>query len=306
MRPARRIRWFALLAPVLLVACREVAGPEPMFEPLVALYAVLQPDSSVVRLLADQLGGGGERAPLSGGAGIVQTPGGAVTLVEFADSLRGCFVTVDGTTGPATPGCYVGRLPQAPVPGDSVTFQFALPGGGTVVGAALVPGAPVATIPAEFHRVTTDFQGESAENPYPLARVPIDLGSAPFASSVRATASVARAYYGGATFDIRNCGTRSSMTPFEAAPYQGRREFVLNDAICTRDGRPLGPWDSLDVSVHVSAVDANYSAYIRGVVENSALTVSRAGFGVDGAVGVFGAVATTTVSFRVVYEGSPF
>lgn len=280
------------------VACLEPAGPSPVYSAGTAVYSVLEVGSALVRVVAESYLETG-RQPLSGATGIVSSPGGSATLTEAVDSLLACFQAKGGINIGGDEGCLAGLLPQPVAAGDPLTLRLDLPDGRVIRGSLLSPGVPIASIPADSQRVTARFQSD----PLAIAIVPVVLDSAPGAERVEVIAEVERAFSGGggATIDPWRCEVSSAAPPFRRPLLQGAHDFNLHGVICLVDGSEVG-WDSLDLSLHVVAMEVNYATYRDLAHGSSSLDVTRAGFGVDGAVGVFGAVATAVVPLRVVYQ----
>jgi len=294
----------ALAFLVVLAACLDPAGPEPVFQEQRAVFSVLEVGSPVVRLLADEIFEGGSRGPLRGASGSVTSAGGAAALASAVGGPVLCFTdsSSSGAGTAAEEGCYSAMLAQPLGGSETVTLDMTLPDGRRVLGALTTPEPPQAYIPPDSQRVTTIFQSLPLDR-LPIAIVPIGLDAAPGGERVDVVATVDRAFRfqgSGALIDPAGCTVEATTAPFRAPRLGGEHDLHLYSVQCLESGSGVA-WDSLDLSVQVVSMDANYAGYANSILGSSSIDVERAGFGLDGAIGVFGAVATTVLPLRIVY-----
>jgi hypothetical protein len=279
---------------VVSVACRDAAGPEPVFSSQRAVYAAFEVGSPGVTLLAEGLTEHGSSAPLRGAEATVSGTSGSVALTEAPSSE--CFVE------PMSPvlvrpddACYTGALPQPAGTSEALALEMMLPDGGRVRGSLVTPGLPVASIPPDSQTVTPYWGARHQLDQAPRAIVPITLHSAPGATRVDIVATVAGV-------DPSACRIDASAGPWFAPQLEGKHDWYLFERPDCRPGTVIdssGDW--IDLDIHVIAMENNYAGYMNHMLGNSSIDVTRAGFGLEGAVGVFGATATTVLSLRLLY-----
>ena len=289
-----------------LAGCREVAGPSPVLSNHRAVYAVIEVGSPQVRVLAEELLDTGGRRPLQGAQGSVSGSYGSAPLTEAVAGPQPCFATALGEMTSGQEGCYTGLLPRPAGAGESLTLDMVLPDGSEVRGALVTPEPPVASIPPDSQRVTVVSQVLPRDG-LPIAIVPIVLEAAPGGQRVDVVATVVRAFRfggGGETIDPGGCEVATSTGSFRAPQLQGEHDLFLYSVTCRVSGQVI-PWDSLDLAVHVISMEENYATYFDRVLGSSSIAATRASFGLEGAVGVFGAVATTVLPLRVVFVFVP-
>jgi len=289
------------LGVLLAAGCRDAAGPVPVLSYHRAVYSVLEVESSLVRVLAEELLDSGGR-PLRGAQGAVTGEYGSAPLTEAALGLSPCFAVDAPGLGPGDGGCYAGLLPQPAGASETLTLDLVLADGGEVRGALVTPEPPLASIPPDSQRVSVAFQALPIDA-LPIAIVPIVLEAAPGAERVDVVTTVEQAFRGGGgeMIDPAGCEVQASAAPFRWPQLQGQHDLYLYQVTCRPSGSVI-PWDSLDLAVHVISMERNYAMYMERVLGSSSIDATRAGFGIEGAVGVFGAVATTILPLRVVFE----
>ena len=287
---------------VLLTGCRDAVGPEPILSGFRTIYGVLEVESPLVRVLAEEVMDTGGRQVLRGAHSVLSGAFGSTPLIEAAPGLGPCFVTYSPAFTGGEEGCYAGLLPE-PVGGSAaLTLDMVLPDGSQVRGTLVTPEPPIARIPPDSQRVSVPFLNPpNPEDRQPIAIVPVILDAAPGGHRVDVVAKVARAFpsgRGGEEMDPRGCEVHASTAPFHAPELVGEHDWNLYRVLC-REGDSVVPWDSLDFDVHVISMEENYAGYVNDVLGSNAIDATRAGFGLDGAVGVFGAVATTVLPLTV-------
>jgi hypothetical protein len=302
--PVSRLRCPALqaLAMAAMVAgCRNPAGPEPVYSFHRAVYAVVEVEDTVVRVLAEELLETLGRLPLRGAQAAVSGAFGSAALTEAAAGLPPCFATYSPVFTGGEDGCYAGLLPSPLGGREALSLEIDLPDGGEVRGALVTPELPVASIPPDSQRVHVPFfVPPHPEDHQPVAIVPILLEAAPGAHRVDIVAKAVRAF-GGGQFEPRGCEVSASAPPVYPPALEGQIDWYLHRVVC-RVGDSVVPLDSLDLDLHVVSMDRNYAGYMDRVLGSSAIDQTRAGFGLQGAVGVFGAVATSVLPLRIVRE----
>lgn len=298
-----RLRVGAFGLAVILAGCRNAAGPEPILSSYRAVYAVLEAESSDVRVVAEDILSIGVRLPLQGALAIVSGAYGSSPLTEAAPGSQPCFVEAVPLMTSGEEGCYVGFLPQAAGALETLTLEMTLPDGSDILGTLVTPAPPVAHFPPDSQRVTVAFNEVIPGDFYPIAVVPVVLEDAPGGERVDVTARVVRAYrlYGGGdTIAAVGCEVASATGAFRDPPLRGQHDFSLHNVVCRENGSVV-LWDSLDLAVDVTSMEENYAGYVNQVLGSRSIRASRAGFGLEGAVGVFGAVATTVLPLRIVF-----
>lgn len=292
---------FAVLAAGLLASgCRDVAGPAPILTDHRVLYSVLEVGSPSVRVVAEEYFAEGFWQPLLGMTGSVSGSQGAAALRPATPDVERCFVPeAPGTIQSDELACYLGALPQPAGASEQLTLDVVMPDGARVSGVVVTPEPPMASIPADSQRVSVAFQQLPELDRLPIAIVPIVLEAAPGGHRVDVVATVERLFVfggSGATVDPTGCRVETSTAPFREGRLQGAHDLYLYKASCGVT------WDSLDLAVHVVSMEANYAGYMDRVLGSSSVDRTRARFGLDGAVGVFGAVATTILPLRVIFD----
>jgi hypothetical protein len=309
LKPSRRGRaaLTAALAAMVLAACLEPAGPEPRLSDQRAIYAMIEVGSTAARMIGRDLPSVGPTRPLVGATVTVGGPNGSTSLVSGA-RVTDCFRNSDEAALWGEGGCYSGRLSRVVEPGREYTLTVGLPDGRRIRGTVTTPSAPVVSIPADSQRVTTGYR-QSPEG-LPIVIVPLVLASAPGAGRVDAYTTVRAAWTsetrrtpGGRDtivaipIDPSTCTTRDEVLPFPVRNPPEPRDLWVYRLTCS----PVSRWDSLDLDVHVVAAERNYADYMNTVLEGLATSGEQAGFGVDGAAGVFGALAKAVLKLRVLF-----
>jgi hypothetical protein len=287
---------------LLLAGCRDAAGPEPILSGFLTVYGVLEVESPLVKVLAEEVLDAGGRQVIRGAQAVLSSAFGSTPLIESAPGLGPCFATYSPAFTAGEEGCYAGMLLQAVGPSETLTLGLILPHGSEVRGTLVTPEAPVAWIPPDSQRVSVAFLiPPDPEDHQPIAIVPVVLDAAPGGHRVDVVAKVVRAFplgRGGEEMDPRGCQVDASTAPFHAPELVGEHDWNLYGVLC-REGESVVPWDSLLFDVHVISMEQNLAGYMNDVLGSNALDATRAGFGLDGAVGVFGAVATTVLPLTV-------
>jgi hypothetical protein len=295
MRTGRRIGMGVV---VVMSGCLDATEPSRDLSAHRAVYAVLEVGSTMVRLLAEEIHEGGLRVPLEGGTAVVEGPHGATALGEGASGPGVCSAGTGSAPVLPAPGCYTGHLPQATSEGDSVTLHVTFADATVLRGALRAPSVPVATIPSDSQRVTVIHRSNAS---FPIAVVPVGLESAVGAYRVDILPVVETAYVTGDTIDPRDCVVHASSAPFPARYLTGESDLVIHAVRCLRADVAL-PWDSVDLTAQVVAMDENYAEYTTRALCSGLVSQPRAGFGIEGAVGVFGAVAVAALPLRLVFD----
>jgi hypothetical protein len=282
---------FGLLLPA--TACRDVAGPGPALTNHRAVYAVIEVGAAGVALLAEEILESGGRGPLRGAQASVSGPSGSVWLNEAALGPPTCFLVE--IVGPVLgeEGCYTGTLLEPVGSMEAFSLAMALQGGNEVRGAVVTPEPPVASIPADSQTVSAFFGDRHPLDRAPRAIVPIILHSALGASRVDVVAEVAGV-------DPAACAVDAWTGPWFAPRLEGRHDWYLYEAPVCREGTVFDHRGPFDLDIHIIAMEENYAGYMNHVLGSGSIDVTRAGFGVEGATGVFGAVASTVLSLRII------
>ena len=288
--------------------CLDAAGPSRALSKHLSLYSVVQVGSALVQVLVEETLVSGSTRALEGATAFVQGAHGTSTLLEGAAGPGACFTGAGPGPVLSEPGCYSGLLPQPASGGDSLTLEVTLPDGAVVRGALRTPELPVASIPPDSQRVAVPF----LEDFFPIAMVPVQLESAAGGLRVDVVAVVDTAYLStpGDAIHPSACGVGASTNPFRTQPLRGQDDLLVYGVRCVRQDAPV-PWDSVDLVVQVISMDENYADYTSHMLCSGVVAKLWSEMGIDGAVGVFGAVAVTELRVRLIYapqsdlEGTP-
>jgi hypothetical protein len=283
---------------VVTSGCVDATEPSRDLSAHRAVYAVLEVGSTMVRVLAEEIHESGLRSPLEGGTAVVEGPQGATALGEGASGPGVCSSGTGSAPVQPAPGCYTGHLPQATSEGDSVRLDMTFADGSVLRGALRAPAVPVASIPPDSQRITVIYRSNAS---FPIAVVPVGLESAVGAYRVDILPVVESAYITGDAIDPRDCVVHASSAPFPTRSLSGEADLVIHAVRCLRADVAL-PWDSVDLTAQVVAMDENYAEYTTRALCSGLVSEARAGFGIEGAVGVFGAVAVAALPLRLVFE----
>jgi hypothetical protein len=288
----------AAITVVVSPGCVDVTEPARDLSGHRAVYAVLEVGSTMVRLIAEEIHESGLRMPLEGGSAMVEGPHGGIALAEGPSGPGACLAGTDGAPVPPEPGCYTGHLPQPTSAGDSVTLDVTFVDGTVLRGRLLAPAVPVASIPPDSQRVRVV---ERSSVGFPIAVVPVSLEAAVGARRVDLLPVVEAAWWTGTTIDPRDCRVSASSAPFRGRSPAGEDDLLIHAVRCVAGDFVL-PWDSIDLEVQVVAMEENYAEYTTRALCSGLVAEARAGFGIEGAVGVFGAVAVARLPLRLVFE----
>ena len=234
-----------------------------------------------------------------GGAGVTLSGAGAtLTLVEQPVESSVCLAPVHASAPqPRTAGCYRAVLAGGVVPGARYRLGVALPGGGVVEGAAVVPSPPVVLEPATGAEIEVPTQFEQV---------------AGFGVAVEADELAALVEIGVRETDPeRECSIRFHpsdnafgsvlLDPDEARDTTVQVQFVS----CGIAGQPASA-DQLPARLVVNAYDTAYARYREDVLgAGSAVGASFASAGLSGAVGFFAGVGTSERAVVFVQPARP-
>lgn len=206
----------------------------------------------------------------------------SVRLEEAPAGFARCAQS-DGAPADMTGGCYVAVIPGGVRPDGRYTLAIRLPGGGTVRGETVVPQPPVLISPGPGARVRAAADGPG----YLLDLVwetPAGVGAVDV--SIRTDLASCSIFY------EEQLSTSGSFRLGGARP--GRDSTVLRIAGvgCSERGVPVRV-DSIGARVRITAYDTAYARYADEAVQRNAVLVERASAGLQGAIGVFGAAAST-------------
>jgi hypothetical protein len=298
-----RCRWLARAAlgvAAMSAACSYPDEPAPVPSAHRAVFSVIEVGSPVARLIGRDVAADAGLKPLANAAVTISGAGSVATLASTEAAAPDCFAAPDVDL-PAwgIEGCYAGRLTRSVEPSTAYALSVVLPDGSRVSGSLTTPAVPSASIPADSQRVSVLTY--SSPDGLPIAIVPIELAAAPGSGRVDAFTTVRRGWTvqqgKPTTFDVSRCTSTSQMLPFRLARFPDSKDLWIYSASCGVS------WDSVDVDVHVVGADPNYAGYANSVLSGLATPAAASGFGLSGAVGVFGALAERVLSLRLRYCG---
>jgi hypothetical protein len=312
-----RVRGWAAVAVVMSATGCELVREPTVVEPLerpATVHAILRAGDDTVRVLISRarvLGPRVDIVPVTGAEVWIHGPSGRVALRETGPEMAPCMAL------PPTPpvgspeddegeGCYIGVLPAPVQPGERYGLSITLPSGDLVVGETNVPMPPTVSLKSSSRLVLrTTRDGTAAP-----ASVGLVWSRGPDAVALQFGVGPGVAYVGDEVVPGASCWVYSPpfFAPWTRRP-AGEMELQVFDAGCdmvpsppeTGPVEPV-PWDSISFAVYVAAADTAYGYYYEHHLGNDVLPWPRAAAGLEGAVGVFGAVAVTKVPLMIVRE----
>lgn len=293
-----------LLLPLILAGCIRDADPFTVDTRPLQVHAVLQAgaDSATV-LLSRPASDRHSYLPVSGAEVYLSHDGGAVRLSEHGG---GAACAVSGRTPIGTGlGCYTGALPEPVQPGPVYALEVVLPGGARVTGRTTVPEqlqltAPepgvayaVECAPAQyFSQCRSDFSDEPPYGFVPLAVITLQWESAPDGSLVEALFRPVRVVKDGTAYPGGACEVEPPTLFRAAAASRGSVRWPVHSIYCSGPIDVIG-WDTIYMAATVAVYDSAYATYMDAVRGRDAARVQSVSAGLEGALGVFGAVNTT-------------
>lgn len=288
------------LAVLALPGCdiTRAAAPFEYSEDNVSVYGVMEAGSDTVRVILSRFdsrvaASAQPFAPLSGARVRVVRGPDTTHLAEAPAGFSDCYRNPppSGTQPAIRSGCYAARIPGGVRPRQQYQLSVLLPGGGTISGAALVPGAPALNSPAANARVEVPaaFSPGEAQRP---GLVRVHWAPVENAGRIEASLSGAAVYRNGRVASGVSC--RVTAFPGTSADLIRLDSVVLAVTApdCTENGRPA-TWDSISARLLVTAYDTAYARYAAELAGGGTIRHPRASAGVSGAYGVFGGAAST-------------
>jgi len=314
-----RIRGCAAVAAALMATgCDLVREPTVIdsLEHPATVHAILRAGDDTVRVLISRARALNDfdMVPVTGAEVWIHGPSGPVALRETGPGMGPCTggVPVSPAESPGDAegaGCYIGVLPTTVRSGERYGLRIRLPSGELVVGETYVPIPPTVSLNSASRLVLRT--GPDGWVDPPVVRMMWSRG--PDAAALEFDVGLGVAYAGGDVVPGAWCVVSASPYPFLTYLF-GRRdpageiELRVYGAACEVMPDPTDPgrvetvhWDSVSVTVHVAAADTAYRDYVENRFDN-VRPWPRAAAGLEGAVGVFGAVAVTEVPLMIVRE----
>ena len=300
-RGLTRGAWILGIA-VAAAACFRADDPIEVDETAIHVHAVLQAGADTATVVITRPGSYETFDYV-----LVPVTGASVRLIRGADTTEllpradgGC-VTFGRTPLGNGDGCYDATFAAPIQVGEEWELDITLADGVRITGATRVPTAPTITAPAAGEEFTVRCQGEYDCIPMwdPFVEPPqrAALGLIPMGWIKPAGADYIQ--FG---LDVRRVAGAASNTICQFYPeplydpFQTSRDTLswpIYGLDCHQRGtRLVQPWDSMFVDVVVSTASEEYSEYERAVFSGQSVRFDAVRAGVEGAYGVFGAMAS--------------
>lgn len=318
LRAARRRAIFsfvALLALGLLTGCLRDPDPIALDEQALNVHAILEAgaDSAVVVVSRPRTS---TQPSFTGYQGVndaeVRLLAGTDTTWLLHDPVRPC-VSPSPYGGPASTaeGCYQADLGAPVQPGSRYRLEVALPDGTHATGETLVPPAVSLRVPDPGGRFTVScndtescrsqrsswqYTGES------VVAIPVAWKQPEAVAGARVTLSSAVVHWNTLELAGDACPLGVLNAP---EPDTDSTTVEVVGVHCDEDS-PFGPvtFDSIRAELSVVGWNEHYARY-QEARRSRGIRVDAATQGLDGAYGVFGAVAVTTRSVILVRDPPP-
>lgn len=317
-RPARPRDWLALtLAAAAIGGCFRDPVTIDLDEETPAVHAILETGADSVLVVISRpapntpfqwvpyLGVGGAEVRLIAALDttwLVETPAAPCVGLWYGDEGSG-------------EGCYRANLATPIVAGATYRLEVRLPDGTRVTGETTTPHPVRLRSPGPGLHVTADCIHESAcygeslpVPPYhrPVATIPLGWTTPPSVSVAEAAIRPVAVYYRGAVYPGEACG----LGHFSGGGFTATRdtlEWTIPDIGCRGDlyaELHQARFDSIRADISVIAWNDHYSRYIEHS-RGRGIRVAAASPGLEGAYGVFGAVAPATRTVILVRDPVP-
>ena len=294
-----------LCVPVFASGCFRDADPFDLDQEIVQVFAVLAAasDSATVLISLPTTDPFSYR-PVRGAEVRLITPGASLLLEERTDGTA-CAAAARTPIGDGT-GCYTAALPTEIEAGVEYGLDIRLADGTRVIGAARVPAGVHITAPqpGTLYTVacpppgtTPDCRGSFRDEPpfdfMPLTVVQIEWDTPPAAARVDALFTVGRIVSNGVTYPSAGCQIEPETVFEPAAAERGRARWPIYSIYCFPP-LDLRGWDTIYVNARIATYDSAYATYLDAVAGRDAAREESVSAGLDGAIGVFGAVHALT------------
>jgi hypothetical protein len=288
----------------IMSACLRDADPVDVERDPLQVHGVIAAGADSVTVLLSRPAISQEfYRPVSGAEVRIMHNGVAVQLVERTDG-RACAVVGRTPIGGGS-GCYTAVLPQ-PVMAGGVYDLEVLAGGTRVTGRTRVPQAvtitgpdnstysidcaPVATGPSGAGSCWGRVAGPPTYELEPLAIVRLEWDEPPGAERIEALFRATGVERHGNTYPGTSCEVepQTLYRPVEAT--RGTVRWTVHAIHC--HAGPIGVigWDAIHIDATVAAFDVAYATWIDAVLDRDAARIEKVSAGLNGALGVFGAV----------------
>lgn len=310
------MRIATLLVPLvvspLLAGCLRDADPIDIPDDAPAVFAILEAGADTAAILVARAGHWLDQPGYEGIDGAeVRLIHDADTLWAIADPSRPCVGFGDPTGGgPAfTEGCYHLTLPAPIEPGEAYGLEIALPNGQRVVGATTVPQPPALTAPDPTLRVTASCQdplycygqyNERTDEFVPVAWVPVEWELPAGHEVVQLQVTGVAAYLDGATYPS-GCYLGYG---FGGDDVDRTGRWAIPNIGCF-DTLDPARFDSIRAAVTAATLDRAYAAFLDAVEQGQSVRAASVSQGLEGAYGVFGAIAPARRTFTILRDPAP-
>lgn len=309
-RPQRHLALVLLAGLAGAAGCVREADPFDLDSDDVAVHLVLTAGETEVAALLTRSGDAANSIPV-GDAEIRLIAGPDTTPLVF-DADRGCGFSGGNPAFGGVP-CYFGT-PAAPIQaGATYGLEIVLADGGVVTGATTVPQraeiespAPDTPVVVQCGSPESCFGQYVPDPPYliPVGTVAVTWDLPPGAAGSGVTLAVRplQAFRNGVAYSSGTCHLGFTFGGFATAADSALWE--ISGISCSQ---PLAEarFDSVHAEVIVAVTDPGYHRYIVALSEGQTVRASSISEGLDGAWGVFGAVAPTARPFTIVRSPPP-
>lgn len=206
-----------------------------------------------------------------------------------------CTGTAAESEAPEPGGCYAGRLPHPPVPGEEWSLDVRFPGGGPrLTGRTRIPARPVLEAGLETALPVAPQTNEFAVQAETGTRWRFDAA----AGGAQLLPGEATGFANGAAlaapceFEVVR-----EPDPVPVAPPTASLRLQLSGVRCTGAGVS---WDSIQARLRLLAFDTAYVRYDAQVRRAGAVRRPLARAGLDSGFGLFGSVASGEAVLRLI------
>lgn len=291
-----------LLTAAAAVGCVRDPDPFTVETDQLAVHLVLVSGSDSVLAMIEYPGNPAEDADVQ----LIRDAD--TTSLHFSESACG-----EGFGAPATMGCFRALLPEPVQPGATYDLEIRTSDGELVTGRTAVPLPLSVTSPDPGARVEVHCDGPDTchaghldQPPFFIPVAEIAVRWAEPASSDRLFGYVrhVRTFLDGETYEEENGCRLGYLGGYAFAGNQNTTAAEDSMVVAVPNIQcpgPLSPgrFDSIHAEIRLHHWDPAYSAYLEALAE-SGNSVRDASYGLDGAWGVFGASALTTVPVTLV------
>ena len=273
----------------LLVGCDSSTDPAPLPE-FTLVHSVVLAGSHTIRVRLERVDGElGIRYMVPEARVAFRSEAGETVLpwVPGSPCVEAVTLPVVGLKG-----CYTTELSDPLTAGAeyAITADFT-DGSGPVTGQTRVPLQPV------FRILEQPWMRYPL--PHPFIPVRLEWDPDPVAGRIEARLEFLRGHQRGGAWTVDDCSVDLN-DPFVHDPRTGPAEIRIRSIGCDFD------WDSIHVRLVSTAFDTAYARYVRLAGASSlGIPADQTSAGVEGALGLFGAAASSAGEFYILRESAP-